>query len=941
MRIYLKPTVILVVVLGVVCLLWTGTWIWWRQHRQPVTSFTYPTPKSNLNDLEQAILMDNRFVSTCQHFAQGKQLLVVDSKGYLCQRRHLDKTNGCCQTISSSILGPYICDNCTLSTYCCNSFEHCISCCLKPEHRIHLQHYIRSRDLKTKLLLSHLSTPFDVCLSRCRTHSHIIKTMIDSDCTNEEEKQIERIPRYLPFRIQWLDSCYQQTCLPDSPWHRILDELEPALSNRVRQQFNNSQRRQMLIELLGAQFQKKFFRTELDNSSILNVSAMTKEQRCKLENEAKSWLQIQTLKAASEIGAAKKDIDETTQSSAEMAEFLEYTNQVVWKGLERYLYQIQQKEFQEHETQKLHEMNQIKRYSELTGGSKLRFILRDSRTNSRKLPMIHESPSTVHPMTSQYSNLISESIIALLKQDLRRITFLKEKLFGQQLPVALRQISWTECLFRFEKKPHESDLSFVELKTRRDFASGITRGKNELKLSNPLNTPMKNLIENDVIETYGKIRALQPYLEEYHLRFTIKILNVLYTYKKSYEIYYIYWLLPFQLTYCDEENKDEKIYVIGMHLDLFIRHCFPTWPEIYTIASKIISDISINDSGFYNHLKKISRLNAKINVKDFPMEILSLNDKQTKWKKVYDQELMTDPVIFLRKWICEMFVGILNSNSVLYLWDQFFMVKWELNYIEHACRAIVYLLRDKFMCAENYEEMRRVFLDEPCLLYTSDIQTAFVHLALKQDDPKYIPAMNQRIRPMKSLDNIEIRSNKQTIYLESVGIEHISLTLITPFTKDPRREVHCKSITVQIDIYGGGEKLGSTTTKSAPKIRKRERYKPSWERLFIDMTDEKLILPAQQTRQSLIPIRIQALITVYEQIDPYTKPILGHCRFPLYIPQKIGNLDTWDVTCGPVQRALHAGLPPSSIDMIPDTPKTSASDRIGSATLIYSVCNCR
>ena len=32
---------------------------------------------------------------------------------------------------------------------------------------------------------------------------------------------------------------------------------------------------------------------------------MAKEQRCKLENEAKSWLQIQTLKAASEIGAGQ------------------------------------------------------------------------------------------------------------------------------------------------------------------------------------------------------------------------------------------------------------------------------------------------------------------------------------------------------------------------------------------------------------------------------------------------------------------------------------------------------------------------------------------------------------------------------------------------------------------------------------------------------------
>jgi hypothetical protein len=36
-------------------------------------------------------------------------------------------------------------------------------------------------------------------------------------------------------------------------------------------------------------------------------------------------------------------------------------------------------------------------------------------------------------------------------------------------------------------------------------------------------------------------------------------------------------------------------------------------------------------------------------------------------------------------------------------------------------------------------------------------------------------------------------------------------------------------------------------------------------------------------------------------------------------------LDTWDVTFGPVTRALHPGLPPASIDMIPDIPKAFAS----------------
>jgi len=54
--------------------------------------------------------------------------------GYICERRHLEKTSGCCQTTSSSILGPYKCDTCTSKTHCCASFEHCISCCLKPDH---------------------------------------------------------------------------------------------------------------------------------------------------------------------------------------------------------------------------------------------------------------------------------------------------------------------------------------------------------------------------------------------------------------------------------------------------------------------------------------------------------------------------------------------------------------------------------------------------------------------------------------------------------------------------------------------------------------------------------------------------------------------------------------------------------------------------------------
>jgi hypothetical protein len=71
-----------------------------------------------------------------------------------------------------------------------------------------------------------------------------------------------------------------------------------------------------------------------------------------------------------------------------MKNFLEYTYQIVRKSLERYLYQVQQKDSVKQEEQKIQEINKQKRQDELTGGKKLRSILRDTKTNSRKLPMI-------------------------------------------------------------------------------------------------------------------------------------------------------------------------------------------------------------------------------------------------------------------------------------------------------------------------------------------------------------------------------------------------------------------------------------------------------------------------------------------------------------------------------------------------------------------------
>lgn len=52
-----------------------------------------------------------------------------------------------------------------------------------------------------------------------------------------------------------------------------------------------------------------------------------------------------------------------------------------------------------------------------------------------------------------------------------------------------------------------------------------------------------------------------------------------------------------------------------MHLDLFVRHCFPKWSNVFTIASKIMTDLSTVDPQFYDHLKTISKIRTKIHPK--------------------------------------------------------------------------------------------------------------------------------------------------------------------------------------------------------------------------------------------------------------------------------------------------------------------------------------
>lgn len=103
------------------------------------------------------------------------------------------------------------------------------------------------------------------------------------------------------------------------------------------------------------------------------------------------------------------------------------------------------------------------------------------------------------------------------------------------------------------------------------------------------------------------------------------------------------------------------------------------------------------------------------------------------------------------------------------------MSHWDTQYIEYAVRTILYLLRNRLMSARDYDEMRRVFLEEPSRLYTIDIQSAFVRLLIKNDDPRSIAAINRRSYPLKPIIWDKYPRNSGMI-----GMKDISLSLIMP-----------------------------------------------------------------------------------------------------------------------------------------------------------------
>lgn len=113
---------------------------------------------------------DNNMFTTCINSVQGIYL-IVDNKGYVCNRTEL-LPNGCCNATDPTVKR-YDCKTCNANN-CCSSYEYCVSCCLNPNKKSLLRKIVNNARAGFRYLFYAVNDQFELCLTQCRTSSRSV-----------------------------------------------------------------------------------------------------------------------------------------------------------------------------------------------------------------------------------------------------------------------------------------------------------------------------------------------------------------------------------------------------------------------------------------------------------------------------------------------------------------------------------------------------------------------------------------------------------------------------------------------------------------------------------------------------------------------------------------------------------------------------------------------
>ncbi|KAG7471299.1 hypothetical protein MATL_G00123060 [Megalops atlanticus] len=539
----------------------------------------------------------------------------------------------------------------------------------------------------------------------------------------EDQRQVYHLP--------WLDSCLEETLLPGKPWHKVYDRLGRALAHEFL--LRNSPQSRRSLELLGGHFLQAFL-PSLVHDQIRQSAAV--------EETAAEELDVLCERAAERCQCQWKSDGSHAGVCQEMMDFVNDTHNLVASEMEQILALEERKRREEAELGPV-ELDSawalVARGRPLSVESRdLHLTMHRNRAHNTTGPRSQFSSPPPPPLHCVESEVLGGALSAVLTSDPSRMQAVCERLGGQLLPASLRRSVWIEKLLKPEALKSSTTWA-LERRARERFGRTVERRVAVLKLRSATRSPISGLIENAVVEIYEQTPCMQAFASsEQMISESCKALNVLYVHSQVYQPRLVLWLFPLQIAFQQRTAKAEHSYELAMYLDLLLEGFLPGQAEIAAMAESVMRRVEEQDPDLSSHLRSCCSRNHILNPKDYAVELLS--QEREKALEALDvtcpgdrhvadtKELLENPGIFLRKWIGEGFVSVLDLPAVLLVWDQLFMQVWNRRVMEDVCLALLMLLREALMAACDYQSVREVLSGHVNHLFTADIQRAWIHL---------------------------------------------------------------------------------------------------------------------------------------------------------------------------------------------------------------------
>ncbi|XP_059829625.1 uncharacterized protein LOC132396137 isoform X4 [Hypanus sabinus] len=663
---------------------------------------------------------------------------------------------------------------------------------------------------------------------------------------------------YCPFKMDWLDSSFQETLFPGKPWHKVYEKLDSALACEIKDQLKNPERKQIILQLLGRAFVQKHLISHLEQPDSLHPPNITVGHPEHLLQDTRVWLQEIVLKAAEKCGCQRRLAGDYSDQSSEMINFIDDTKNLIFTKMEQLLARHEAK--QNDSDSDLAQKSVTEQYSwaELAGRRPKSVESKDLHLTMRRRSEFQlnsngdnnlKSKFNPPPLSCVQSEALGSSVRAILESDRQQMHAICERLKGKLLPSTLRSFTWLDKLLKMNENYQTRVSTDVEKNIREKFGWVLHRRVAQLKLRSATRSPISGLVENAVVEKFEKTPCMQPFAtNERMILEASKALNVLYVYDGTFQPYLIYWLFPLQVAFKHSSSKSEHPYELAMYLHLLIHNLFPTWPEIFGMAERVMNRLENEDPELFAHLHSSFTKNALLD----PMQFFQEKIQTQKFNNSEDRhhnskECLENPIILLRKWMGEGFVGILDLPAVLLTWDQLFMQDWKTQVMEDFCLTILLLLREPLMEADDQHSLKQVFFSYADHLYTVDIQRSWIHLQ-QGGLPADIPGLNRlKLRNLYGPDPKNKRALTDTndpdtkVILGEIrpfGVKNISVELYLLKSKSEEwlKDFNPLAVKLTVSIFYGNLKLCSKSSISKPILLKLTEEGASSEAAVTEVT---------------------------------------------------------------------------------------------------------